>query len=120
MGETSISQTDVQCNHNAQNGNFDCLTLARLRLFTASNVWGSVGPLSRRSPPDLVRALRKNKRVALNERKPMIPILRSQVNRWPQRSDQTLAAGRLTRLSSGCYQVDRNEEIGAKLSLNTS
>ena len=37
-----------------------------------------------------------------------------------QRSGQTLVVGRLTRLSSGRYKVDWNEQIGAKLRLNTS
>ena len=48
------------------------------------------------------------------------PVLSTQVNRWPQRSVQTLAMGRMTRLSSGWYEVDRNEQIGAKLGFNTS
>ena len=37
------------------------------------------------------------------------PILRSKVNWWPQRSEQTLAAGRLRWLSSGGPKVDRND-----------
>ena len=56
------------------------LTLARVRLFTASNVCvcggggGAIRPPLSRSAPDGLRASRtKNECVALNERKPMVP-----------------------------------------------
>ena len=50
---------------------FRHLTLARVRLFTASNLWGGVRWTPSRSAPDGPRDSRKNKRVARNERKPM-------------------------------------------------
>ena len=48
-----------------------------MRLFTASNVLGGggdgIGPSSSSSVSSEVRASRKNERVSLNERKPMVP-----------------------------------------------
>ena len=77
-------------------------------------------PLPNSSAPDGVRASRKTSVLRSKRGSRWYANLRYQVNQSPQRSGQTLVAGHLTRLSSGPYKVDRNEQIGAKLRLNTS
>ena len=71
---------------------------------------GVRGPLSR-SAPDGLRASqkKKNERVALNEKKPMVPNFKVSGQLMTTEVSQTPAAGRLTRLSSECYKVDCNE-----------
>ena len=64
------------------------LTLARVRLFTASNGWGVGGPSEpspSRTAPDGLRASRRKKTSELRSTRGSrwYPILRSQVNRWP-------------------------------------